>query len=677
MSQPHAKMRVVLFTGGRGSSELSRELIKNDRIDLTLAINGYDNGLSTGEVRRFLGDSLGPSDFRKNASRLASELHSCQPALVELLDLRLPKGYGAPDATAAFRLFDEAASPAADSFQQQLASLIAMLDESTRWQVSLRLEQFEHERVTAGKPFTFSDCSLGNLVFVGCFLALGRDFNLAVADYCNLLRLPSGVIENVTDGRNLYLVAVDRDNRILATEAEIVSSDRPQHIKEIHLLGRPILDADLSRLAAEPAQSVERYFATHAVQPTANPRLLRRLAEADLIVYTPGTQHSSLFPSYLTPGVGAAIARNLHAIKVLITNLQEDAEIAGNSAVDLINRALYYLREKGRLAFPTPSLITHYLINDATRVSQESSYVPLGHLETLEDPRLVRIGNYEDGITGRHDATKILPPFIEAFLRKGDPLALAVVLLDADSLDKASQTIVEMVRAGIDALPVTVTAFYGGPRSFDPGFTESVPFHLERLSETRGAELSTVFDDARFEYVLLFESSGMYKGEDIVSLASHLTDRRLDAVWGSRRLSVNDIKQAYALVYRHSFVKAAISRVGSHVLSLAYLLLYGRYIADTLSGVRAIRAAFLRSHPVDPHRRDFNQVVLSGLLRERAEVIEAPVHYFPISPQKIRRTTVADGLRSLVTIVRSRFGRRAEPGTSASVVTAPSLSKAH
>ena len=48
------------------------ELLGADaRVALTVAINGYDDGASTGEVRRFLGDALGPSDFRKNASRFA------------------------------------------------------------------------------------------------------------------------------------------------------------------------------------------------------------------------------------------------------------------------------------------------------------------------------------------------------------------------------------------------------------------------------------------------------------------------------------------------------------------------------------------------------------------------------------------------------------------------------
>ena len=73
-----------------------------------------------------------------------------------------------------------------------------------------------------------------------------------------------------------------------------------------------------------------------------NGRLLERIAASDLIVYSPGTQHSSLFPSYLTPGLGGAIARNLTAIKLLITNIQEDAEIADSSAVDIIERAVYY-----------------------------------------------------------------------------------------------------------------------------------------------------------------------------------------------------------------------------------------------------------------------------------------------------------------------------------------------
>ena len=83
------RLTVVLFSGGRGSGTLASELVRYPHVKLTLAINGYDDGKSTGEVRRFLGNSLGPSDFRKNASRLASALRTCPAELVELLDVRL------------------------------------------------------------------------------------------------------------------------------------------------------------------------------------------------------------------------------------------------------------------------------------------------------------------------------------------------------------------------------------------------------------------------------------------------------------------------------------------------------------------------------------------------------------------------------------------------------------
>ena len=44
------------------------------------------------------------------------------------------------------------------------------------------------------------------------------------------------------------------------------------------------------------------------------------------------------------------IAGNLSALKVLVTNIQADAEISGSSAVDLVERAAYYLTEQGARA---------------------------------------------------------------------------------------------------------------------------------------------------------------------------------------------------------------------------------------------------------------------------------------------------------------------------------------
>jgi 2-phospho-L-lactate transferase/gluconeogenesis factor (CofD/UPF0052 family) len=641
------RLQVVLFSGGRGSRALAQQLVGSDRVDLTLVINGYDDGASTGEVRRFLGDCLGPSDFRKNASRVAAELHTA-PALIALVDHRLPVGCDAPTALTALAALRQA-PPDGHGAAAVVRRIAVDCPAAALDAIAQRLDAFVAEMRRTGVPFDFSDCAIGNLVFAGSFLRTGRRFNDAVDDYAALLGVPAGHLENVTDGTNAYLVAIDGQGALLASEADIVSTRQGDAtIRDIFLVDRP-LDARDPAFAGLDADGLRAMLRRYQARPAVNPRVVERIAAADLIVYAPGTQHSSLFPSYLTPGVSEAIAGNLPAIKLLITNIQPDAEIGDVSAVDLIDRALYYLRDKGRLATPAPCLITHYVINDPASTATDA-YVPLGAVEALEDPRLVRIGNYEDGVTGRHDASKLLAPFIASLLGPERALRVAVYLHDATSADKLTQSLLEMVRGGVSALPVQIAAFHGGP-VLDEAFVASLPFPVRQLA---ASEVAPAVLDGGFDYVVLFESSGMYRGEDVVGLVSQLVFLPLDAVWGSRRLSVNDIQEAMRLVYRRKWLLGSVSYFGSHLLSLLYLVLYGRYIYDSLSGVRAIRSRFLAALHVEPGHKQANHQILTTLLRQRAEVLETPVRFFPIGPHQTRRTTILDGVRAVWAIVAHR-----------------------
>jgi len=642
------QLKVVLFSGGRGSGVLTRQLVGNPAIALTIAINGYDDGASTGEVRRFLRDSLGPSDFRKNASRLATELRSCPAPLVELLDLRFPVGSAEGDARRAFAALRGDRTADAPG----VLTLASRLDAAITNGIGAALEAFEHLLIESGEPFNFSDCSLGNLIFAGMYLRAGRDFNRAVDDYAALLGLPVGLIENVTDGTNAWLVGIDAAGRLLATEEELVDGTRPHRVADIFLINRPLSPDERTRFERS-SDDAKRLLESLSVHPALNGRLEAKIAAADLIIYAPGTQHSSLFPSYLTPGLCAAIAGNLSAIKLLITNIQSDAEITGSNAVDIIDRAVFYLKEKGRVELPTPCLITHYLVNDPEHGDAEKPYVPLGPLDSIEDPRLVRIGYYEEGVTGRHDAARVLAPFIDTLLAHEGRRRVAVLLHDAGSTNKAVQSMLEMVRGGIARVPLDITVFYAGDE-VDGRVASRLPFVVTRLP-SGDAAFAAAAKGGGFDYVALFESSGMYRGEDLVALVSHLVGGRLDAVWGSRRLSVRDIEESYRLRYRKNAWLGAISYAGSHVLSLAYLLLYGRYISDTLSAVRALRAADALNPSIDLTDKRANHRLLSGLLRRRAEILEIPVRFFPISPERVKRTTPLDGLQALATIVWRRL----------------------
>ena len=652
-AQPQrSRLRVVLFSGGRGSGALTEQLVQHPAVELTIAINGYDDGASTGEVRRFLGDALGPSDFRKNAARLARLLATAPAALIDLLDVRL----NVPLSEATLETF------------------VAPLPPPSRSEVAERLERFLQELHASGRPFDFDDCSVGNLVFAGGFLRGGRDFNCAVDDYCALVGLPPARIENVTDGTNAYLVAIDADGRLLGSEEEIVDAKRRNRIEDIFLIDRRLTSDDLAALSTLPPPQLAAQLETWRAPVRLNGRLERAIAQADLVIYAPGTQHSSLFPSYLTPGLSTAIAANLTAIKLLVTNIQTDAEITGRSAVDIIDRAVFYLKEKGRQALATPCLITHYLVNDPGGAGGEAPYVPLGRLDSLEDPRLVRVANYEEGLTGRHDATKILGPFVESFVARWQATQkVAVVLHEATTANKAVQTILEMIRAGVRDLPIAITVFHDGPGPVDAAFASSPGFDVRWLAGTmaeRDRRVREAIEQEGFDYVISFESSGMYNGEDVKTLASYLSSGRLDAVWGSRRLSVRDIHESYRLKYRRRALLGGISYVGSHILSLLYLALYGRYVSDTLSAAWAVRADDVLRLPVPLEDKLANQHLLSILLGRRAEMFEVPVQFFSISPAQVRRTSVLDGLRAMATAVVGRF-RAYGPSTPAAAM-APS-----
>ncbi len=627
-----ATLSVVLFSGGRGSGALTEQLVARAGVSLTVAINGYDDGASTGEVRRFLGDTLGPSDFRKNASRLAAELHSCVPALIELLDSRLPAGISTADAVA--YLTRMAAEPTHDR------------------RVADWLTAFVEEHARSGRPFAFGDCSIGNLVFAGAFLRAGRAFNRAVDDYAALLGLPAGLVENVTSGSDAWLVALSASGSLLRSEEAIVDARTQNTIHGIYLIDRPLTEADAAALSALGPDAAARELESRQPPLSLNPRLAATIASADVIIYAPGTQHSSLFPSYMTPGLSDAIAANLRAIKLLVTNIQTDAEITGSTAVDLIDRALYYLKDRSRQTIPTPCLITHYLMNEPGR-TEASPYVPLGPVDMIEDPRLVRIGDYEDGVTGRHDAARVLEPFLDALAAPRRPYRMAVLLYDAGSLNKVTQTLLELVRGGAAALPLEMSVFCLVTGELDPAFVARLPFAVRTVPDAHA--FLDIVRAGSFDYVGLFESSGMYRGEDLLALASHLTVGRLDAVWGSRRLSVRDIHESYRLRYKTNVLLGAISYTGSHLLSLAYLVLYGRYISDTLSAVRAVRATDALEAGIDLTHQRVNQHLLARLLRRRAEVLELPVQFVPMSPEKVKRTSALDGLRSLLTIIALRL----------------------
>jgi hypothetical protein len=93
-----AKLSVVLFSGGSGTQTITEAFLKHPQISLTILINAYDDGHSTGRLRRFIPGMLGPSDIRKNINRLMPQSEQRHRALRFISDYRLPLAWSSPAA---------------------------------------------------------------------------------------------------------------------------------------------------------------------------------------------------------------------------------------------------------------------------------------------------------------------------------------------------------------------------------------------------------------------------------------------------------------------------------------------------------------------------------------------------------------------------------------------------
>ncbi|QYC43264.1 Gluconeogenesis factor [Nonomuraea coxensis DSM 45129] len=328
-------MRVALFSGGRGAAGIARALLRTPGLDLALLVNGYDNGLSTGALRRYLPGMLGPSDFRKN---LLLHLGRDDPRRA-LLEHRLPPGSTLADL---------------DRIAESLAASGTVGEPVVR-----DLRTFAARLAAGPGALDLADCALGNLVFAGAYLRLGGDFNAAVRSCARAFASPARLL-NVTDGANAYLVALKQDGRVLADEADIVGPQDAAAITGLFLLPAPLTGPELAGLAGLPAERVRELLAGRAVPAAPNPEALRALADSDLVVYGPGTPHSSLLPSYLTQGVAEAIAGGRSTARVFVVNVGSDHDVQGLSATDLVDRALAYLGDPGN----ERRLITHVLSHD-------------------------------------------------------------------------------------------------------------------------------------------------------------------------------------------------------------------------------------------------------------------------------------------------------------------------
>ncbi len=398
-------LNVVILNGGRGAATLIPELLGRQGVQVTSIVNAYDDGKSTGEIRRFFG-MLGPSDLRKVQELMLPPGDPDAPAHLHWFRYRYPAG--ADRAAVLAGLGDFAAGRSDDLAGATSAN--RAVTQGLRAFVAAFLRGLDLIEPVMDEAFGFDDCSVMNCIYAGAFLVHGRNMEDACLALDRLFGLRGTVLP--TSIENKQLVALRENGEMLYSEAEVVELRSNVRIERVYLLDRPLTRARFDGLATADKRA---YLELHHCFVGVSPGVERALRAADLIIYAPGTQHSSLYPTYLATGLAGAIADNRRAFKAYVTNIGADYETPTYQASDYLRQAFRYLRLSSARDFALAELVDLVLIN-SSRLKADETYVVLdaNNFADLPVPRV--IGDFESAARpGQHDGAKVVRELLRHF----------------------------------------------------------------------------------------------------------------------------------------------------------------------------------------------------------------------------------------------------------------------
>ena len=401
-------LSIVLLNGGRGAATLIPEILRRQGFNVTSIVNAYDDGKSTGEIRRFF-DMLGPSDIRKVQALMLPEVDSDHRTNHALFNHRYVNAADREQILSDMSSFVEGADRLA-GIEIGSASAGATL----RSFISEFLGGLAVIEKVRSERFSFEDCSLMNCIYAGAYLASGRDFERTTKTIDKLFRLKGTVLPNSVE--NKWLSAIRQDGTILCSEAEIVELRSNVLIDSIYLLERQLDRERLQNLSPDE----QRHFLTrHHSPPTASPGVKLALEQADIIIYSAGTQHSSLYPTYISRGIAETIAANRQALKVFVTNIGADYETPTYCASDYIRGAYKHLcQAEGRNYVPS-ELFSAMLINNGRRKAGET-YVEYDEDRFTDIPVRRIVADFEsEHAPGKHHGREVIDAILTLYVEGG------------------------------------------------------------------------------------------------------------------------------------------------------------------------------------------------------------------------------------------------------------------
>ncbi|MBL61070.1 MAG: hypothetical protein CMI85_02955 [Candidatus Pelagibacter sp.] len=640
-------INITLFSGGSGNVRFIELLKKIPNIKLSILVNGYDDGKSTGEIRKLLTGMLGPSDFRKNFLHLIERNKQNGNILFDIFNFRFPKKFTKRE----FK----------DFLYLNKNSLI--VEKLKIYNLSVdKFNKIEEYFKTFYKFYTkfntvkLSDISLGNILIASSYLLNNKNFNKSLKDIENFLDINHRVL-NVTNGLNLYLNAILENGNIITGEADLVEKRHPSKISDLYLLKSKNLKLD-KKLKNKNTLQKKNYLQKLHINPNINSELYNLIKKSDIIIYGPGTQHSSLFPSYMTKGL-CDLVHNSRAKKFLITNIFFDNDILHENVESLINKFYYFFNNKKNKI--KKNLVDYYLVNkfdkDDKNLLNKQNYLNYSSKINLQ------LLDWEKG-AGLHYpnwlAKKIFHLSGNSHLINN--LSKSVVSIIIPCLNE-KRTIFKVLN-DIRKLSFSDFNLVKEVIVVDGGSTDGCSKIIQKFKEYKFYQLNKVGRGEAINYgirkskgdvIVIYPSDDEYNVSDIEKVVQPIMMEQSKIVYGSRMIKCMNLDDQLDQIYKNNKLTMLLSKFGGKLINLLILAIFNKSISDPFTTVKAFNANLLKSIKLNRKGFDLDFEIFIKLTNQKNFFLEVPVNFKPRTKKQGKKITTLDGIKCLFYIIFNKF----------------------
>ena len=455
---------------------------------------------------------------------------------------------------------------------------------------------------------------------------------------------------------NLYLNAILENGDLITDEADLVEKKYNSKIIELFLLRQK--NCKLSKvLKNKNILQRKSYLSKIHINPIINPELKKQIKVSDIIIYGPGTQHSSLYPSYMTRGLNNLI-ENSKSKKFLITNIFFDNDIIHENVDSLIEKFYYFFSRKQK---NKNKLVDYYLVNkfdnDDKNLLNKNNYLSYSSQKNFQ------LLDWEKG-AGLHYPNWLAKKIFQLSGNNHliNRLSKSVVSIIIPCLNE-KRTIFKVLN-DIKFLKFTNFNLVKEIIIVDGGSTDGSVKIINKFKEFkfyklnnagRGQAINYGIKKSKGDIIVIYPSDNEYDVNDIEKVVQPIMMDQSKIVYGSRMIKCMNLDDQLDQIYKNNKITMLLSKFGGKLINLTILALFNKSISDPFTTVKAFDANLLKSIKLNRKGFELDFEIFIKLTKLKNFFLEVPVKFKPRTKKQGKKITSIDGIKCLLYILFNKF----------------------